>query len=161
MTKTNIKVYLSGPADFGRDNAWFGQLCLKALEAAEFGQNYPGFYEINIGLTHDDEIRELNKKHRGKDKATNVLSFPLYDPDEILPPGAPAMLGDIVLAFETIMRESEEQDKDFHDHVAHLVIHGVLHLIGYDHENDEDAEIMEALEIAVLEGMGIKNPYNT
>lgn len=116
-------------------------------------------FDVVVTFTADSAIRGLNKTHRGIDKATNVLSFPAYDPDEPRPPGEPVHLGDVVLAYETIMREAVEQSKDFHDHVTHLLVHGVLHLLGYDHEEDGEAEEMEALEISILNGLGIKNPY--
>jgi len=110
---------------------------------------------LTILLTSDAEVQALNKQYRGKDKPTNVLSFPDGDRGE---DGA-LQLGDIALAYETVMREAEAQEKTFAAHLAHLVIHGVLHLLGYDHEEEDEAEAMEALEIALLATMGIANPY--
>lgn len=118
---------------------------------------YRDDYEISITFTDDKTIKQLNKHWRGKDKATNVLSFP-QDTEDTSSPFA-FHLGDIVLAFETIERESNEQKKSFNDHLSHLLIHGTLHLLGHDHEIDEEAEIMEQLEIDILSKMGIKNPY--
>lgn len=106
--------------------------------------------EISIVLTNDAAIRTLNRDYRGKDKATNVLSFPQEEP---------AMLGDIIIALETITREAEDQDKSFHDHFTHMLVHGCLHLLGYDHMNDDEAREMESLEIEILQRMNIKNPY--
>lgn len=133
----------------------YGDLCALTLDRAAFIHET----EVGITLTDDAAIQALNKQHRGKDKATNVLSFPAYDPDLPHPAGAPVELGDIVLAYETIAREATEQGKSFHDHVTHLIIHGTLHLIGHDHEQDDEAETMEALEVRILAELGIKNPY--
>ena len=114
---------------------------------------------VAVRLSNDREVQELNRTFRGKDAPTNVLSFPAPEnansghfPDE------PSM-GDIILALETVRREAEIDGKKFESHVAHLVIHGVLHLAGFDHEEHEDAEEMESLEIEVLRRLGIDNPY--
>jgi probable rRNA maturation factor len=112
--------------------------------------------EVSIVLSDDDHIRELNKHHRGIDKATNVLSFPAAP---VNAPGAPRLLGDIVLAYETVAREAKDESKPFLNHAAHLVVHGVLHLLGFDHENDGDAEKMEAKERSILSALGIPDPY--
>jgi probable rRNA maturation factor len=112
-------------------------------------------YEVSIVLADDTFIRDLNKNWRGKDKPTNVLSFP-QDAD---PGHGPVTLGDIIMAYETIAQEATAQNKTFADHALHLAIHGLLHLLGYDHENDRQAEDMEALEILILGRLGIKNPY--
>ena len=133
----------------------YGDLCALALDGVAFLHGV----EVTIVLTDDADIRALNKTHRGIDKATNVLSFPAYAPDEPQPPGVAAPLGDIVLAYETIAREAEAQGKAFTDHLTHLIIHGTLHLLGHDHEEDDEAEAMEALEVRILDGLGIKNPY--
>ncbi|WP_243404062.1 rRNA maturation RNase YbeY [Zavarzinia aquatilis] len=117
--------------------------------------------EIAITLSDDAEVRDLNRDWRGKDKPTNVLSFPGLEGAmaALLPPEAPRPLGDIILAFETCRVEAEEQGKPLADHARHLVVHGVLHLLGYDHEEDAEAEEMEALETMVLAGLGIPDPY--
>ncbi len=112
--------------------------------------------EVGILLTDDRQIRMLNAKWRNVDKATNVLSFPILSSDKL---HSSPLLGDIVLAFETIGRECKEEKKSFSDHFTHLVIHGFLHLIGYDHEQNLDAEAMEAVEIEVLQALNISNPY--
>lgn len=110
--------------------------------------------EISIVLCDDAFIAELNRKWRQIDKPTNVLSFPSGGPIASTP-----VLGDIVIAFETTAREAAEAGKPLRDHVAHLLAHGFLHLIGYDHIADADAETMEALERAVLARLGIADPY--
>jgi probable rRNA maturation factor len=113
----------------------------------------------DITLTDDAAQRALNRTWRSKDAPTNVLAFPVADRSMPLPDGAPLLLGDVVLAFETVWREAAEQDKRFEDHLRHLVVHGVLHLLGHDHENAADAAAMEAREIAILAELGVPNPY--
>jgi probable rRNA maturation factor len=112
--------------------------------------------QVCIALSSDAHVQELNASYRGKDKPTNVLSFPA--------PASPrrqplAILGDIIIARETVEREAAEKAIPFADHLRHLTIHGLLHLLGYDHENDADAEIMEGLETDILRRMGIADPY--
>ncbi|HTH18269.1 MAG TPA: rRNA maturation RNase YbeY [Magnetospirillum sp.] len=117
--------------------------------------------EISVVLADDATVHGLNRDWRGKDKPTNVLSFAALDDDEApRVPGAPLLLGDVILAFETCRAEADELGKPLRDHLSHLVVHGVLHLLGYDHEEDEaEAEEMEALETAILAGQGIADPY--
>jgi probable rRNA maturation factor len=110
--------------------------------------------ELAVVLTDDAAIRTLNRTWRGKDEATNVLSFPAQSP-----PGTPALLGDIVIAYETTAREAQAEGKPFRHHLAHLAVHGYLHLAGHDHEADAEAEAMESLEIAVLARLKVPNPY--
>lgn len=131
-------------------------LALEAAEAALAAAEEDEAFEASVMLTDDSRIRELNRTWRGKDEPTNVLSFPA--PEQ---PGAagPRHLGDLALAFETLARESEEESKEFAHHFAHLIIHGVLHLLGYDHEIEAEAEIMEALEVKALASLGITDPY--
>lgn len=124
----------------------------------------PVSIEISILLTNDSKIQILNRDYRSKDKPTNVLSFPDTDlnNDNLTDAASfnePLMLGDIVFAEATIVREAKEQQKSLENHLAHLTVHGVLHLAGYDHINDEDADHMEALEIQILKKMNIDNPY--
>jgi probable rRNA maturation factor len=115
---------------------------------------------VDITLTDDAAQRTLNRTWRGKDAPTNVLSFPAADPNTPpVPEGAPLLLGDVVLAYETVRREAGEQNKSFEDHLRHLIVHGVLHLLGYDHENEADAGAMETQEIAILAELGVPNPY--
>lgn len=113
--------------------------------------------ELSLVFTDDAAIRTLNAEWRGKDKPTNVLSFPAFQvaPGDPLPP----MLGDIVLAYETVAREAGEENKPLENHITHLIIHGLLHLLGYDHETDEEAEEMEALERQALARLAIPDPY--
>jgi probable rRNA maturation factor len=114
--------------------------------------------DVSIALVTDARIRALNRAYRGKDKPTNVLSFAALD-GERPRPGMPWLLGDVVLSSGVIAREAKKQGKNLEHHLTHLAVHGVLHLLGYDHEQDRDAEAMEALEIAALARMGIANPY--
>jgi probable rRNA maturation factor len=109
--------------------------------------------EVSILLANDDLIRTLNREYRGKDKPTNVLSFPTEEEGH----GAP--LGDIILSLQTITEEAENQLKLLKDHFMHLLVHGTLHLMGHDHEDDEQADDMENMEIWVLQRLGVKNPY--
>ncbi|MFE0013529.1 rRNA maturation RNase YbeY [Mesorhizobium sp. NPDC059054] len=113
--------------------------------------------ELSVVFTDDAAIQALNAEWRGKDKPTNVLSFPAFPPAKGGP--LPPMLGDIVLAAETVAREAAEEKKPIENHVSHLVIHGLLHLLGYDHETDDEAEEMEAVERAALARLAIPDPY--
>ncbi|HZT87052.1 MAG TPA: rRNA maturation RNase YbeY [Stellaceae bacterium] len=114
---------------------------------------------LDIRLGDDAEQRELNRRYCGRDAPTNVLAFPASDPGAPLPAGAPLLLGDVVLAFETVAREAAEQRKTLVDHARHLVVHGVLHLLGYDHATEAEAEAMEAREREILAGLGVPDPY--
>jgi probable rRNA maturation factor len=114
---------------------------------------------VGVVLTDDAEQQRLNRDYRGQDKPTNVLSFALTDSGDPVAPGMPVLLGDIVLAFETVAREAAEQDKPLADHLRHLVVHGALHLLGFDHENAAEAAIMEAREAAILRRLGVPDPY--
>lgn len=121
--------------------------------------------EIGIICTNNREIEVINGKYRGKNSPTNVLSFPLYENEffnELKSPANPRQhipIGDIILALEYIKMESLEQSKSFKDHLTHLLIHGMLHLLGFNHENGEEADKMEAIEIELLGELGIANPY--
>jgi probable rRNA maturation factor len=125
----------------------------RAITRAAAGTPSTRGAELAIVLTDDSAIRVLNRDWRGIDKATNVLSFPAKSA------GAAAHLGDIVLAFETIEREAQGEHKPLAHHVAHLAVHGFLHLVGYDHERDEDATAMEQAERDILRHLKIPDPY--
>jgi probable rRNA maturation factor len=114
--------------------------------------------EVSILLTDDIQMRDLNRDYRGKDKPTNVLSFANLDEGEVFAAG-PVLLGDIAIALGITTGEAKNEGKSFGDHLSHLVIHGMLHLLGFDHEGRADAELMESLEIKALAGLGIADPY--
>jgi probable rRNA maturation factor len=107
-------------------------------------------------LADDAALRQLNADHRGKDQPTNVLSFPAFDPDDLPDAGH---IGDIAVALETILAESLDAGRPPLHHLAHMVVHGVLHLAGYDHATDAEADAMEAIEVRALARMGVPNPY--
>lgn len=117
-------------------------------------------FAVAVNFTGDEEIKQLNSDFRHKDKATNVLSFPMIDDfSELEKMPFPHELGDIVLAYETIHREALQQGKTPRDHTIHLLVHGMLHLFGYDHMNKKEEREMEALEIDILAKLKIANPY--
>ena len=121
-------------------------------------------FELSVTLSDDPDVQALNRAYRGVDKPTNVLSFAQLDevgqrPDFIRPPGLPVPLGDVIIAHTTVVREAARDAGDFSDHLCHLVVHGVLHLVGFDHIYDDEAGLMESLEDEVLAEMGIRNPY--
>ena len=141
------------------DEAQLATLVGQAIAAtfAELGPGRPGTSEVGVVFTDDARIRELNATWRSKDKATNVLSFPAFPETKTGP--LPPLLGDVVLASETITGEAALEGKPLKDHISHLVAHGLLHLLGYDHETDTDAEEMEALERRILTRLAIPDPY--
>ncbi len=151
------------------DGGWPDEAVLAALSqrvlgaaadylAREEDQPFPQMApELSLVFTNDDSIQEINAEWRGKDKPTNVLSFPAFP---LQPGGIPGpMLGDIVVARETVEREAVDLDKTFDDHLTHLLVHGFLHLFGYDHLEKDEAEEMEALETRILAGLGLSDPY--
>lgn len=119
--------------------------------------------EISVRLTGDAEVRELNRDYRGKDQATNVLSFAMLDPAKLAgatsAPGPELLLGDIVLAWETCAQEAQGKAIDVAAHASHLVVHGTLHLLGYDHAGDAEADVMEGLERQAMAALGLRDPY--
>ena len=139
------------------DPRWkgLGPTVKRAAEAALVQQRIKKA-AVTIVLSDDAEVQILNRDYRQKNKPTNVLSFPNGEVDEGV-----RQLGDIILAYETIQREAAEQNKSVKDHLTHLTIHGVLHLLGYDHIEETEAETMEAIEIRILSRMGIANPYES
>ena len=112
-------------------------------------------FELTIRLVNSEESQQLNSQYRGKDKPTNVLSFPFEVPDGI----ELNLLGDLIICIEVMKQEAKDQNKALFDHWAHLVIHGCLHLVGFDHISDNEALEMESIEITVLSKLGISNPY--
>lgn len=142
------------------DEAWpqgLEPVAQQAIETAlnESGISLQGPVELSILLTNDAGQQALNKQWRQKDRSTNVLSFPNLQPSEPVI----GLIGDISMALETLEREAKELDKSFTDHFTHLLVHGLLHCLGYDHENDTDALVMEGLETQILSRLGIKDPY--
>lgn len=153
------------------DEAHLRTLAIRASTAtlAELGHADDGA-EISVLACDDARIRGLNAQFRGKDSATNVLSWPSWDlsaqtpgdqPDEPVlgTPDAPELLGDMALSYDTCQREAEAQGKTLDEHTTHLIVHSVLHLLGFDHETDEDAVLMEKTETSVLAKLGIADPY--
>ena len=123
-----------------------------ALAASAGRSERAGELEVTVLLTDDVTVRDLNARFRGKDAPTNVLSFPAAD-------SARPYLGDVALAFGVCVVEAKAQGKRLVDHLSHLTVHGVLHLLGYDHEADDEAEVMEDMERAILSRIGIRDPY--
>lgn len=118
---------------------------------------------VNVCLSNDEEVHQLNKEFRGMDKPTNVLSFANVDDDEFwneIESVHEAELGEIVLAFETLQNEAVQKNITVYAHFCHLLVHGFLHLLGFDHQDDEDAEVMEGLEVEILDAFSIDNPYD-
>lgn len=149
------------------DSRWTGvcdaeTVCQRALGVVNEHVQLPKVgFAINVLFTDDPHVQALNKQFRQQDRPTNILSFPNYLPEElerfsgeILPE-----LGDMALAYETCRREAIEQEKPFVHHATHLLIHGILHLLGYDHQEDAEANEMEALEVRLLAALSIPNPY--
>jgi probable rRNA maturation factor len=125
-------------------------------EAAEAA---PDRAEVSVLLADDDRLRTLNRTWRNQDKPTNVLSFPAMEPGEVAHGSRPVLLGDIAIALETVLREAGAEGKAPAAHLAHLVVHGTLHLLGHDHETDGEAALMEGTEALALARLGIADPY--
>lgn len=140
------------------DDSWCKLADIEACVSRAIEAVLPGDgRSIDVVLTSDTEIQAINREWRGFDKPTNVLSFP--SPEMPVPEGEVAHLGDLVLAYETMAREAKEVGKPLADHVTHLVVHGTLHLLGFDHEDDAEAEVMEQKERDILAGLGLADPY--
>lgn len=123
------------------------------------GLAWLGTVELGITLADAAGQQRLNRDYRGLDRPTNVLAFPVWESGTRHPPGAPVLLGDVVLAMETVAQEAAEQEKPIGDHLVHLTVHGVLHLLGYDHLTQVEAATMEALERSILSELGLPDPY--
>ena len=153
-----------------RDDRWFGvegdpTAAVESATRAAIGQvglDVGAAVEISVVLGDDVLVQSLNRDFRKQDRPTNVLSFALTEGEgapNSRSPGEPVMLGDVVLAFDTVTREAREQSKSFRDHALHLVVHGILHLMGYDHGTESEARVMERMEQQVLADLGIADPY--
>jgi probable rRNA maturation factor len=130
-----------------------------ARATTNLGLAWQGTVELGITLADAANQQQLNRDYRGLDKPTNVLAFPVWEAGARLPSGAPVLLGDVVLALETVAQEAAEQQKPLPDHLVHLTVHGVLHLLGYDHLTQVEAATMEALERSILAELGVPDPY--
>lgn len=134
---------------------------IKTIEELKYNLNKKHIIEISITFSDDDKIKKINHEYRNINTATNVLSFPLFE-NEFLKEyniNPYISLGDIILSVETLEKEALEQNKTFNTHLVHLIVHSFLHLFGFDHLKENEAEIMENLEINILEKLNIQNPY--
>ncbi len=161
---SQLDIQIAVETDGWADETSLEALALRVLGAAETymaakeGQPFPMQpTEVSLVFGDDEMIREINAEWRNKDKPTNVLSFPAFPVTPGKMPGP--MLGDIIIARETVEREAVELDKSFEDHLTHLMVHGFLHLFGYDHIEIDDAEKMESLETRILAELGLSDPY--
>jgi probable rRNA maturation factor len=161
-----LEIDIEADAEWDSSTDW-SRLVRSAAEAAVAESAFPQLaqaeraVELSVRLTGDEEVRALNAQWRGKDKPTNVLSFPLAEADELQQTGKgpELMLGDIVLARGVCEREAVEKAIAFETHASHLLVHGTLHLLGYDHHGDDEAEDMEGREVRALARLGICDPY--
>jgi probable rRNA maturation factor len=157
-----LELEIASERPSGTDWAERAEACAAALGGLVPELANPRF-SVSLLFTSDTEVHELNREWRERDKPTNVLSFPMFDREDLLalrPEGPPELLGDIALALETCTREAAEKAIPLDHHAAHLIVHGLLHLAGYDHETGPaDAAAMEALEIKALALLGIPDPY--
>ena len=162
-----LDIAIDADPEWDSSSGW-DSLVRRAAEAAIAESAFPQLasspraIELSVRLTGDDEVRGLNAQWRGKDKPTNVLSFPQMEAEQIAmaeAEGPDLMLGDLVLAREVCEREAAEKAIPLKEHAAHLVVHGTLHLLGYDHHDDDSADDMESREIRALARLGIADPY--
>jgi probable rRNA maturation factor len=152
--KVQVDVQLASDDDTSPGADFIESWVRRALD----GAGRAGEFEVGVRVVDRDEIRALNREYLDKDRATNVLSFPT-GPIEGLPDDEPQLLGDIVVCAAVVSVEAAEQGKATADHWAHMLVHGTLHLLGYDHVADDEAQEMEALEIRVLAACGVADPY--
>jgi probable rRNA maturation factor len=146
------------------DDAWSGvadleRLTERAIGAALAHAEADANVEVGVLFASDAEAARLNSEWRQKDYAPNILSFPAPHIQDV-PEGEPKPLGDLILAVGTVTREAQQQGKPLTSHLTHLIVHGTLHLLGFDHIEERDAERMEAAEIAILAGLGVEDPYH-
>ena len=162
-----LEIALEADDEWDSSRSW-EQLVRNAAEAAIAESAFPELasserpVELSVRLTGDEEVRSLNAQWRGKDKPTNVLSFPLLDHGDLRDAnvaGPELLLGDIIVARGVCVSEAAEKGLSVEDHAAHLLVHGTLHLLGYDHHDDGEAEDMEAREVRALARLGISDPY--
>jgi len=162
-----LDIAIEADPEWDSSSGW-DSLVRRAAEAAIAESAFPQLasspraIELSVRLTGDDEVRALNAEWRGKDKPTNVLSFPQMEAEQIAmaeAEGPELMLGDLVLAREVCQREAAEKAIPLEDHASHLVVHGTLHLLGYDHHDDDSADDMESREVRALARLGIADPY--
>jgi probable rRNA maturation factor len=164
-----LEVELDQSSDWDRETNW-QVLADKAVASAFLVSSHgaladAGFtLSISIKLSDNDEVQTLNRDWRGKDQPTNVLSFPMLAPDEFEAlantDDGEILVGDMILAHGICAAEASEKDISLADHAAHLIVHGTLHLLGYDHIDEHDGDMMEALEVKALASMGLHNPYD-
>lgn len=163
-----LDLVLDADPEWDSSSADWPEMAERAVRAAVAVSAFPQLLdgpravELSMTLTGDEAVRELNAQWRGKDKPTNVLSFPMSDYEDLANgegDGPPLMLGDIVLAHGVCTAEAADKGISVADHARHLMVHGTLHLLGYDHLEDEEAEAMESLERDALASMGIADPY--
>ena len=162
-----LEIAIDADEEWDSSSSW-AQLAQRAAEAAVAESAFPRLaggkrpVEISVTLTGDEQVRELNAKWRSKDQPTNVLSFPMADQRDFVDTtlsGRELLLGDIILARGVCTREAADKRMTVEQHATHLLVHGTLHLLGYDHSTDHDAQDMEAREVRALARLGIANPY--
>jgi probable rRNA maturation factor len=162
-----LEIALDADEEWDSSCSW-DELVRRAAEAAVAESDFPELatserpVELSVRLTGDEEVRALNEKWRGKDKPTNVLSFPMLGEDELRDAkvaGPELLLGDIILALGICEAEAADKGVSVEQHATHLIVHGTLHLLGCDHHDDDEAADMEAREVRALERLGIANPY--
>jgi len=159
ITNNEWNKKISSPISFCTNTIEVGwkNLQKEIKQKKEFSSLIDNKIEVSILLSDDKNIRQLNNIHLGNDKPTNVLAFPAHV--DTIASGSEILIGDIALSIDSITKEADEQKINILNHTSHLLIHGLLHLLGYDHKNEKEAEIMENLEIESLEKLGIPDPY--